>query len=139
MKNLLLLMAMAVGLASCSKDPNLVTNEALEGTWDITSYTFDGDEAYGSDGLFNDGVISFTMDEDFTGSTTTTLTVFPGTEFESTETGTATYEISNEGATVTITDEDGEKTVASITIEESTYTMEYMENEANVVQKATKR
>jgi len=139
MKNLLILMAIALVMASCAKDPNLVTNEALEGTWDITSYTFDGEEAYGPDGLFNDGFVTYTKVEDFTGKASTTMTVFPGSELESTQSGNFTYEISNEGSTLTITDSDGAKTVASITIEETTYTLEYMEDDANVVQKAKKR
>ena len=65
MRKLLFILLAGVTLASCSKDPNLVTNEALEGDWNITSYKIEGQEVYGSDGFFDNGTMKFTMDEDF--------------------------------------------------------------------------
>ncbi|MFY0673916.1 MAG: lipocalin family protein [Bacteroidia bacterium] len=128
MRKLLFILLAGVTLASCSKDPNLVTNEALEGTWNVTTYTIDNEDVYGADKLVDNGSFVFTMNEDFTGSVTTKLTAFPGTEFETTTSDDGTYVISNEGATITITDSDGDDTVSSVTIDGTTVTMEYVED-----------
>lgn len=139
MKNILFAMMALVALASCSKDPNLETNEMLEGEWNLTSYTIDGEDVYGPDGLFNDGVMIFAMDDDFTGSLETTMTVFPGTEFESRDSSTSSYEISNEGGTITVTDSDGEETIVSVSFEDDMVTLEFTQDDQQHVQKAQKQ
>ncbi|MGB0428923.1 MAG: lipocalin family protein [Bacteroidia bacterium] len=139
MQKLLFVLLASMALVSCSKDPNLVTNEALEGTWNITAYTVDNENVYGPDAFFDNGSFVFAMDEDFTGNVTTKLTAFPGTEFEDTQSDNGTYEISNEGATITITDSDGEKTVSSVVIDGTTLTMEYVESGATNIITAEKQ
>jgi len=135
MKKLLFVFAAALMLASCAKDPNKVTNEALDGDWDITSMTLDGEELYGDGNLLEDGTIKFTMDEDATGSMSTTISFLGASS-----TTTGTYEISGEGETITMTDSDGEKTTATISVEDDVMTMTSTNDEGKEeVQKAKKK
>jgi len=137
MKKFILFIAVAAGLASCAKDPIKVTNEALDGSWDVTSYTIDGTEVFGADKLVTAATYTFAMDEDATGTLKTKVTAL-GTEAE----GGATYVISgDDGDMITLTDDDdASKTEGTITIDSDVMTFKYDNDEGKPeVVKASKK
>lgn len=125
MKNFILFVAIAVGLASCAKDPIKETNETLDGSWNLTSYTIDGEEALGANNLVESATYTFAMDEDATGKLTVKLKAF-GQE----QSAESTYVISgDDGEVITITDSDGEKTEGTVSFDGDSMTMKYDNSE----------
>lgn len=136
MKKFILFIAVAAGLASCAKDPIEVTNEALDGSWDVTSYTINGTEVYGEDGLVQAATYTFAMDEDATGTLKAKVTAF-GQENEA----SSTYVLSgDDGDMIVITDSDGEKTDGTVEIDSDVMTLKYDNSDGNPeVLKASKK
>lgn len=133
MKKLLFVVITALVITACSKDPNDETAEMLDGTWEATSITIDGEEAMGDSNLIQSQTTTYTVDEDASGSFTADAeTAFgPGT-------GSGTFTITNEGESIEMTDEDGTSTF-SITFDGDSYTMKGTINGQEQVEKSTKQ
>ncbi|MCB0736035.1 MAG: hypothetical protein KDC92_00885 [Bacteroidetes bacterium] len=140
MRKLFILLVAAAFMASCAKDPNKEANENLEGTWSVNSVTMDGTQVFGPDNLINEATMVFAMTDDATGTVKTTITVFKGTPFESTDTENSTYEITEEATKIKLTDSDGKVTDGTMTLEDTNLTVSYTDEDGvAVVQKATKQ
>lgn len=130
-------------MVSCDKDPeeeeepanpNKEANYSLEGTWNATSALINDQETFGPNGLTTKYSTTYKPSGDIAGNYTIDATIL-----DTDTTITGSYEVSGEGKIITLTDTDGEKTVADITIESNTYTVSYTEDGNKTVIKATKQ
>lgn len=115
MKNLLGLALVVVMMASCSKDNR--TNNKLEGTWNATSFTLNGEEGFGPNELVSKWNTTFKPTDGAEGTYSIDANAL-GTD----TTYTGTYVISDDGETITTT-EDGEKTESDLSLDGDEYTM----------------
>lgn len=143
MKYMYLSFFMAIALVSCTDDPNLVTNEALQGSWEITSMTLGGQEQLGADTnkyFINEATVEFLRASDANGTWTKEAVVLKGGGNERVNTTLGTYVISNEGKSLKMTDRDAEVMDFEVSIEGDTYTFTGTDKDNNALtEKATKK
>jgi len=143
MKYLFLPICMAFALVSCTDDPNQVTNEALQGTWEITSMTLGGQEQLGADTnkyFINEASVEFLRASDANGTWTKEAVILKGGGNERVNTTLGTYAISNEGKSLKMTDRDKNVLDFEVSIEGDSYSFTGTDNDNNALtEKATKK
>ena len=130
-------------MVSCTEDPNFVTNQALQGTWDITSMTLGGQEQLGADTnkfFINEANIEFLGASDDNGTWTKKALISKGGPNEQESTSLGTYVITSEGESITMTDTDNDVIVLKVSIDGNEYTLTGTDKDNNALaEKATKR
>ena len=125
MKKLLGLLAICIALASCSEDPAFLTNEMLDGNWQVTSYFIDNENVLGDNALISEATYAFAMGQDTEGRLTIAMTTLGKKQEEVVD-----YVISgNDGNVITITNNNDETYEGTITAGGDVFTLEYFNDE----------